>query len=75
VPPAQRPTSASSSKQFRSSEVNIRTAVETKHRFPSDPQVDAIIRQVIRTWRFKPFEVGSKPISVCTETTYTLTFE
>ena len=49
--------------------------VETKRRFPGDPQVDAIIRKAISSWRFSPLEVDSEPTAICTQRTFMLKFE
>ena len=49
--------------------------VKTKAKFPGDPQVDKIIRDTIKKWRFKPFKVGGKPVKMCTKRTFKLTFK
>ena len=49
--------------------------VETKRRFPGDPQVDAIIRETLATWRYVPARLGTKVVKVCTERTFALRFE
>ncbi|PRQ06676.1 energy transducer TonB [Enhygromyxa salina] len=48
--------------------------VKTKVKFPGDPQVDDILRRTLKTWRFKPLEVGSKKLKTCTERTFSLKF-
>jgi protein TonB len=48
--------------------------VETKQKFPDDPQVDRILRDTIASWRFKPFMVDGKPIKTCTERSFKLQF-
>ncbi|KIG19380.1 Ferric siderophore transport system, periplasmic binding protein TonB [Enhygromyxa salina] len=48
--------------------------VKTKVPFPNDPQVDDILRRTLKTWRFKPLEVGSKKLETCTERTFSLKF-
>jgi protein TonB len=49
--------------------------VTTKQKFPGDPQVDQIIRDTIKKWRFKAFYVGGKPVKTCTERTFKLKFK
>ncbi|EDM74673.1 hypothetical protein PPSIR1_11826, partial [Plesiocystis pacifica SIR-1] len=49
--------------------------VKTKTKFPGDPQVDKIIRDTIKKWRFKPFVVGGKPVKTCTERTFKIKFK
>ena len=49
--------------------------VKTKTKFPGDPQVDKIIRDTIKKWRFKPFIVGGKPVKTCTERTFKIKFK
>jgi protein TonB len=48
--------------------------VETKQKFPDDPEVDRILREAIASWRFKPFMVDGKPIKTCTERRFKLKF-
>ncbi|NJK32726.1 MAG: hypothetical protein HC927_10135 [Deltaproteobacteria bacterium] len=48
--------------------------VKTKAKFPGDPQVDRIIADTVRKWRFTPFEVGGKPVKTCTERTFSISF-
>ena len=50
-------------------------SVKTKTKFPGDPQVDAIIRQTVESWRFKPLEVGSKTMKTCTERIFSIQFQ
>lgn len=49
--------------------------VRTKSKFPGDPQVDKIIRDTIKKWRFRPLQVGGKPAKVCTERTFLIKFQ
>ena len=57
-------------------DTNGRTVdVRTKVPFPGDPEVDKIIRQTIKSWRFKAFQLGSKKVKTCTERTFMLRFE
>ncbi|NJK32685.1 MAG: hypothetical protein HC927_09900, partial [Deltaproteobacteria bacterium] len=48
--------------------------VKTVKKFPNDPQVDKIIADTIKKWRFKPFEVGGKAVKTCSERTFKITF-
>jgi protein TonB len=48
--------------------------VKTKQKFPNDPQVDKIIADTVKKWRFKPFVVGSKPVKTCSERKFRIKF-
>lgn len=51
------------------------TDVQTKKRFPGDPQVDAICRDTVKKWRFKPFVVAGRAEKTCTVVTFNLSFK
>lgn len=48
--------------------------VRTTKKFPNDPEVDAICRQAVRTWRFRPFKVGRRRVSVCSVVVFDIDF-
>jgi len=52
--------------------VSSATVVE---RFGSDPQVDRICRDAVKTWRFKPARVGGAAKTTCSEVTFDIHFE
>ncbi|RMG99237.1 MAG: TonB family protein [Deltaproteobacteria bacterium] len=49
--------------------------VRTTKKFPGDPQVDKIIRDTVKKWRFRPFLVGGKPRKTCTTYTFEIHFK
>ncbi|TPV97310.1 MAG: hypothetical protein B7733_00235 [Myxococcales bacterium FL481] len=49
-------------------------AVRTVTAFPGDPGVDAICRQTVQRWRFKPFRVGGRRMRVCTTVSFRIRF-
>ncbi|MCA9690832.1 MAG: hypothetical protein R3A51_19765 [Nannocystaceae bacterium] len=49
--------------------------VTTASKFPGDPRVDAICRDTIKRWRFKPFKVADKARRSCTTATFNIQFE
>ena len=51
------------------------TDIRTTKRFPGDPQIDQIIAETVRKWRFRPFMVGSKPMKTCTTYTFEIEFK
>lgn len=48
--------------------------IRTVRAFPGDPGVDAVIRETIKTWRFRPFMVEGKAIKTCTTQVFRITF-
>jgi len=52
----------------------VYVANKAKQKFPNDPQVDKIIADTIKKWRFKPFIVGSKPVKTCSERKFRIKF-
>ena len=48
--------------------------VKTQSVFPGDPEVDRIIRNTIRRWRFKPQRVDGKPVRSCSQRSFELVF-
>lgn len=51
------------------------TEIRTVRRFPSDPGVDEVIRNTIKTWRFKPFLVQGKAVRTCTTQVFRISFK
>jgi protein TonB len=51
------------------------TDVRTVKAFPSDPQVDEVIRATIKTWRFRPFMVEGKAMKTCTSQVFRISFK
>lgn len=49
--------------------------IRTIRKFPDDPQIDAIIRETISRWRFKPYVVDGVAVLVCTEKSFKLKFK
>ncbi len=49
--------------------------VRTKKKFPGDPKVDAILRDTIKKWRFKPFVVGGKKTKTCSVAEFNIKFK
>lgn len=49
--------------------------IRTVRRFPGSPKVDAILRETIKQWRFKPLVLGGQPRELCTERTFRIEFE
>ena len=51
------------------------TDIRTVKKFPSDPMVDEICRDTIKTWRFKPFLVDGKPTRTCSIQVFSISFK
>jgi periplasmic protein TonB len=49
--------------------------VRTKRGFAGDAKVDAVCRQTVARWRFRPFVVGGRPHRTCSEVTFEIRFE
>lgn len=51
------------------------TEVRTVKPFPGDPGVDAVCRETVKTWRFKPFLVEGKAVKTCAVQVFRITFQ
>lgn len=51
------------------------TDVRTRERFPDGPEVDEILRDAVKTWRYKPVLIDGQPREICTERRFVIVFE
>lgn len=49
--------------------------VRTKRGFPGDPQIDKIVRDQVKKWRFRPFKVAGKAMKTCTDYKFKVKFK
>lgn len=49
--------------------------VRTVHPFGGEPAVDAVCRDTVRRWRFRPMRAGGEAKVTCSEVTFAISFE
>ena len=49
--------------------------VRTTRKYPGDPEIDRVCRDVVKRWRFRPRLVGGKKVRTCTTVRFEITFE
>jgi TonB family protein len=49
--------------------------VRTRVKYPGSPELDALLRETIKQWRYKPLILGGQPREFCTQQTFEIVFE
>jgi hypothetical protein len=51
------------------------TGVKTTKKFPGDPKIDAICRDAVKRWRFRPLVVDGRPERTCSVARFEIQFD